>query len=159
MNIAYSSDEGGPSTLIESADPEILAEAEAAAAAAEQGEDVPAEEAPSGGEADVEEEPEDDYNAAWEVIDVARTIYLRIIEDAEKKQGGKGKGKASEAGEGGGNDEIKQAQLMLAECYETLGDISCETGEYSSIFLLQGVTVAEINREIRTSRIRLYIFS
>jgi HAT1-interacting factor 1 len=56
------------------------------------------------------DEPEDDYNAAWEVLDVARTIYSRMVE-----------GKAE--GEG------KEDRLCLAECYLALGDVSCETGE------------------------------
>jgi HAT1-interacting factor 1 len=115
-------DEGGPSTLIESADPEIIAEAEAAAAAEQQGEDVPPEEQAQSGEAGIDEEPEDDYNAAWEVLDVARTIYLEVIEAGE----GKGKGKAD------GGEEGKQDKLCLADCYQTLGDISCETGKLPS---------------------------
>ena len=53
------------------------------------------------------DEPEDDYNAAWEVLDVARTIYSKIVED-------------------GGSDDDK---LNLAECYIALGDVSCETGK------------------------------
>lgn len=90
----------------------------------EQGEDVPPEETPSG-EAGIDEEPEDDYNAAWEVLDVARTIYLKFIEESEGGSG-KGKGKVEEDDEG-----IKKAKLCLADCYQTLGDISCETGKLS----------------------------
>ncbi len=75
-----------------------VAEAEAAAA--------------NGGDDDEEEdedaEPEDDFNAAWEVLDVARSIY-------EKQQ------------EAGVDDEV---QLKLAETYVALGDVSLETGEH-----------------------------
>jgi HAT1-interacting factor 1 len=127
---ADGTDEGGPSTLIESADPEIMADAAAQAAAAAEGEEVPQEEPAQSAEGEADEEPEDDYNAAWEVLDVARTIYLRIIEDALAAVG-KGKGKAAESGAGQnveGGEEVKKAQLDLAECYQALGDISCETG-------------------------------
>lgn len=59
------------------------------------------------GEGDV---PEDDYNAAWEVLDVARTIYSKIVGDLP---------------EGEGRDE----RLCLADCYLSLGDVSLETGK------------------------------
>ena len=49
-------------------------------------------------------EPEDDFNAAWEVLDLARAIYDKQMED---------------------NEEVK---LKLADTYITLGDISLETG-------------------------------
>ena len=53
------------------------------------------------------DEPEDDYNAAWEVLDVARTIYSKIVEE---------KG-------------AREDELNLAECYLSLGDVSLETGK------------------------------
>lgn len=49
-------------------------------------------------------EPEDDFNAAWEVLDLARTIY-----DRQK-------------------DEDEEVRLKLADTYITLGDVSLETG-------------------------------
>lgn len=52
-------------------------------------------------------EPEDDFNAAWEVLDLARAIYEKQQED---------------------DDEIK---LKLAETYIYLGDVSLETGPSS----------------------------
>lgn len=51
-----------------------------------------------------DEEPEDDFNAAWEVLELARSLYE--------------KGKDS-------SDEVK---LKLADTYITLGDVSLETG-------------------------------
>lgn len=51
-----------------------------------------------------EAEPEDDFNAAWEVLDLARAIYDKWKEE---------------------DDEVK---LKLADTYITLGDISLETG-------------------------------
>ncbi|RSH93809.1 hypothetical protein EHS25_006457 [Saitozyma podzolica] len=57
------------------------------------------------------DEPEDDYNAAWEVLDVARTIYARMVEG--KQEG-----------------EAREERLCLAECYLALGDVSCETENF-----------------------------
>ncbi|KAJ3481893.1 hypothetical protein NLI96_g7346 [Meripilus lineatus] len=51
-------------------------------------------------------EPEDDFNAAWEVLDLARAIYEKQQED---------------------DDEIK---LKLAETYIYLGDVSLETEKF-----------------------------
>lgn len=63
------------------------------------------------------EELEDDYNAAWEVLDVARTIYQKIVDGLE---------------EGEGNKE----RMLLSDCYLALGNVSCETGtSFFFIFL------------------------
>ncbi|CAL1715356.1 unnamed protein product [Somion occarium] len=83
----------------------------------DEGEDVPvdlfgnaakAEEAE--GHEDEEEgeevEPEDDFNAAWEVLDLARAIF-------EKQQ-----------------EESDEMKLRLAETYITLGDVSLETEKF-----------------------------
>lgn len=51
---------------------------------------------------DVEEDPEDDFNAAWEVLDAARSLYSKM--------------------------EGKEARLNEAECFLTLGDVSLEVG-------------------------------
>ena len=61
------------------------------------------EEAGEGGDAD-EAEPEDDFNAAWEVLDLARAIYEKQMD---------------------GNDEMR---LKVADTFIMLGDISLETG-------------------------------
>lgn len=59
----------------------------------------------SDGEDEGEEgEPEDDFNAAWEVFELARGIY-------EKK-----------------TDGDDQTKLKLADIYIALGDVSLETG-------------------------------
>ncbi|CAE6425265.1 unnamed protein product [Rhizoctonia solani] len=50
------------------------------------------------------DEPEDDFNAAWDVLDLARTIY-------DKQEG----------------DDMK---LKLAETYMSLGDVSMETEKF-----------------------------
>lgn len=70
------------------------------------------------------DEPEDDYNAAWEVLDVARTIYARMVEG--KQEG-----------------EAKEERLCLAECYLALGDVSCETGKWSVGAWARGVATAQ----------------
>ncbi len=51
-----------------------------------------------------EAEPEDDFNAAWEVLDLARSIYEKQMD---------------------GNDEMR---LRVADTFIMLGDISLETG-------------------------------
>ena len=55
-------------------------------------------------EADEGDEPEDDFNAAWEVLDLARALY-------EKQQ-----------------DEDEEIKLKLADTFIALGDVSLETG-------------------------------
>ncbi|KAJ7180986.1 hypothetical protein C8R46DRAFT_940953 [Mycena filopes] len=60
------------------------------------------------GEGDEDGEPEDDFNAAWEVLDLARAIYARQTED-------------------GGNEDV---QLKLADTYIALGDVSLETEKF-----------------------------
>jgi HAT1-interacting factor 1 len=55
-----------------------------------------------------EDEPEDDFNAAWEVLDLARAIYDREVQQE-------------------GDDEVT---LKLADTYIALGDVSLETGAF-----------------------------
>lgn len=63
-----------------------------------------------------EGEPEDDFNAAWEVLEVARSIYDKHA------------GAASE----GASDALK---LKLAETYISLGDVSLETEKFEQAIL------------------------
>lgn len=51
-------------------------------------------------------EPEDDFNAAWEVLDLARAIYGKKIQE----------------------DDDEEVKLKLADTYIALGDVSLETG-------------------------------
>lgn len=53
---------------------------------------------------DPDAEPEDDFNAAWEVLDLARALFEKLQET---------------------DDESK---LKLADTYMSLGDVSLETG-------------------------------
>ncbi|KJA28175.1 hypothetical protein HYPSUDRAFT_806692 [Hypholoma sublateritium FD-334 SS-4] len=74
----------------------------AAAAAAEDDEDEDGE-----GEGNDEDgEPEDDFNAAWEVLDLARAIYQKQSADDE------------------------EVALKLADTYIALGDVSMETEKF-----------------------------
>ncbi|KAJ6620654.1 hypothetical protein B0H10DRAFT_2021293 [Mycena sp. CBHHK59/15] len=61
------------------------------------------------GEDGEDAEPEDDFNAAWEVLDLARAIYVKQTED-------------------GADDE--DVKLKLADTYITLGDVSLETEKF-----------------------------
>ncbi|EIW66326.1 hypothetical protein TREMEDRAFT_35273, partial [Tremella mesenterica DSM 1558] len=66
--------------------------------------DAPEEEAPQ----EEGEDLEDDFNAAWDVLDMARTIYEKMVKDSE-------------------SEDVK---LNLAQCYVALGDVSCETENF-----------------------------
>jgi HAT1-interacting factor 1 len=68
--------------------------------------DVEGEEEAGEGEGADEAEPEDDFNAAWEVLDLARSIYEKQMD---------------------GNDEMR---LKVADTFIMLGDISLETGVF-----------------------------
>lgn len=61
-------------------------------------------------EEDDDAEPEDDFNAAWEVLDLARAIH-------EKQQ-----------------DESDEVKMKLADVFITLGDVSLETGAFISVY-------------------------
>jgi HAT1-interacting factor 1 len=66
--------------------------------------DVEGEEEAGEGADEDEAEPEDDFNAAWEVLDLARAIYEKQMD---------------------GDNEM---QLKVADTFIMLGDISLETG-------------------------------
>ncbi|KAJ6504787.1 hypothetical protein C8R47DRAFT_967838 [Mycena vitilis] len=71
--------------------------------------DMADEEDADGAQGDDEDaEPEDDFNAAWEVLDLARAIYAKQTAD--------------------GADE--DVQLKLADTYIALGDVSLETEKF-----------------------------
>ena len=75
------------------------------------------------GEDGDEAEPEDDFNAAWEVLDLARAIY-------EKRMDG---------------DDVMR--LRAADTFIMLGDISLETGNVLPIRIIRNLMYC---REIRT---------
>ena len=74
------------------------------------------------GEGD-EGEPEDDFNAAWEVLDLARALF-------EKRQ-----------------DESDEIKLKLADTYIHLGDVSLETGAYTPNVWMQ-MKLTEVQRSL-----------
>ncbi|KAH9849928.1 hypothetical protein C2E23DRAFT_736250 [Lenzites betulinus] len=80
---------------------DLFAEARKAADAADA-----AEEQEEDDEEEEDAEPEDDFNAAWEVLDLARAIY-------EKRQ-----------------EESEAVKLKLADTFITLGDVSLETEKF-----------------------------
>ncbi|WWD01036.1 hypothetical protein V866_007974 [Kwoniella sp. B9012] len=92
-----------------------------------------------------EDEPEDDYNAAWEVLDVARTIYQKIIE-----------GKSND------KEGVKEDKLNLADCYLALGDVSCETEnfpqavqDYTSALSIQSTLLPPSSRILASTHYQL----
>ncbi|KAF9218509.1 hypothetical protein BS17DRAFT_549896 [Gyrodon lividus] len=64
------------------------------------------EESEGGDEEGEEGEPEDDFNAAWEILELARAIYEK------------------------GKDEDDEIKLKLADTYIALGDVSLETEKF-----------------------------
>ena len=105
---------------------DMFAEAEKAAAEQEEEE-----------EEDPEAEPEDDFNAAWEVLDLARAIF-------EKRK-----------------DESDEAKLKLADTYMCLGDVSLETGLYIPLTHVRSVYLMspQKNSTKRSQIIRLGLAS
>ncbi|KAJ7699057.1 hypothetical protein B0H17DRAFT_978040 [Mycena rosella] len=86
-------------------------------------------------------EPEDDFNAAWEVLDLARAIYAKQTEDAA----------ADEA-----------VQLKLADTYIALGDVSLETEkfsqaitDYEAALALKGALLPRSSRQIAEAHYKL----
>ncbi|KAE9384109.1 hypothetical protein BT96DRAFT_842783 [Gymnopus androsaceus JB14] len=86
--------------------------AEADAAAAEQEEE------------EEDAEPEDDFNAAWEVLDLPRAIYDKQHDNDTN------------------NEEVA---LKLADCYITLGDVSLETEKFD-----QAITDYEVGLTLKS---------
>lgn len=71
-----------------------------------------------------EEEDEDDFANAFEVLDLARILYLRQLESAEGNT--KAKGKSTELPE-----ELKHIKERLADTYDLQAEISLEAERFS----------------------------
>ncbi|KAH9839941.1 uncharacterized protein C8Q71DRAFT_892623 [Rhodofomes roseus] len=104
--------------------------------AAEQEEEEEEEEEEEGEDA----EPEDDFNAAWEVLDLARAIY-------EKQQ-----------------EESDEVKLKLADTFLALGDVSLETekfeqaiADYSQALALKVDLLPRSSRQIAEAHYKLSI--
>ncbi|CED83065.1 Cell cycle-regulated histone H1-binding protein [Phaffia rhodozyma] len=85
-----------------------------------------------------EEDPEDDFNAAWDVLDSARALF-------QKKEGG-------------------LARLQEAECYLTLGDVSLETEnfaqaveDFQSALALKSPILPNSSRHISEAHLKLAV--
>jgi hypothetical protein len=127
--------EGGDSN-----DPAVDLFAEVSKAEEEEGEEEPGEHGAD------EAEPEDDFNAAWEVLDLARAIYEKQMD---------------------GDDEMR---LKAADTLVMLGDISLETGAFP-LFLqlhtnppsLPSFTFCRAlklhPREVRSGHLGLYLWA
>jgi len=69
------------------------------------------------------EEEEDDFATAYEILDLARVLFLQKLE--AMAQEGKGKGKASEDG------AIRQVKDKLADTHDLQGEISLENERFT----------------------------
>ncbi|KAJ3808620.1 hypothetical protein EV368DRAFT_89029 [Lentinula lateritia] len=97
---------------------------------AEAAKEVAEADAAAGEEDDDEDaEPEDDFNAAWEVLDLARAIYDKQ-HDADTS-----------------NEDVA---LKLADCYIALGDVSLETEKFD-----QGITDYEVGLTLKSKLLPL----
>ncbi|KAJ7117547.1 hypothetical protein C8R44DRAFT_832297 [Mycena epipterygia] len=89
---------------------------------------------------DDDAEPEDDFNAAWEVLDLARAIYAKQTEEGADKD----------------------VQLKLADTYIALGDVSLETEkfdqaitDYEAGLALKGELLPRSSRQIAEAHYKL----
>lgn len=71
-----------------------------------------------------EEEEEDDFANAFEVLDLARVLYLKQLESAEENT--KAKGKSTELPE-----DLKHIKERLADTYDLQAEISLEAERFS----------------------------
>ena len=72
----------------------------------------------------VDEEDEDDFANAFEVLDLARILYLKNLEVAEKSDNAKGK--STEL-----STEVKHIKERLADTYDLQAEISLEAERFS----------------------------
>ncbi|KAF8217024.1 hypothetical protein K438DRAFT_1925958 [Mycena galopus ATCC 62051] len=90
---------------------------------------------------DEDAEPEDDFNAAWEVLDLARAIYARQTEEDRADE---------------------DVRLKLADTYIALGDVSLETEkfdqaitDYEAGLQLKAVLLPQSSRQIAEAHYKL----
>jgi hypothetical protein len=87
-------------------------------------------ESEEGAEEQGDEAPEDDFNAAWDVLDLARSLYAKMDDNASK--------------------------LKLADTYVALGDVSLETGvrfRSTPSHITRVVAYSGVHRKIRSSHL------
>jgi HAT1-interacting factor 1 len=73
-----------------------------------------------------EDEEEDDFEVAFEVLDLARILYLRKLEIAEESSTDKGKGKSGDQ-----PADVKHIKERLADTYDLQAEISLEGERFS----------------------------
>ncbi|KAI0306102.1 hypothetical protein B0F90DRAFT_964580 [Multifurca ochricompacta] len=119
-------------------DPAVDLFAEAAKSNVEEGEE--GDDDGEGDEGEDEAEPEDDFNAAWEVLELARAIYEKRMD---------------------GDDEVR---LKVADTFIALGDISLETekfdqaiNDYSSGLALKTELLPLSSRQLAEAHYKLSI--
>lgn len=81
------------------------------------------------GEQGEEEEDDDDFANAFEVLDLARILYLKKLEVAEENDTSKGKGKASTSTDL--PEDLKHIKERLADTYDLQAEISLEAERFS----------------------------
>ncbi|OKL55732.1 hypothetical protein UA08_09110 [Talaromyces atroroseus] len=81
--------------------------------------DSDSEEERDAGQQEEEDDDDDDFANAFEVLDLARILLLKKLEDAEENLNGKGKGTDSPP-------EVKQIQERLADIYDLQAEITLE---------------------------------
>lgn len=84
------------------------------------------------GEEEEDGEPEDDFNAAWEVLDLARAIYDKQVAE----------------------DDDEEVKLKLADTYIALGDVSLETGN-TILLIAWKILFLSLHRKVRPSHFGL----
>ena len=72
------------------------------------------------------EEEEDDFANAFEVLDLARILYLKKLEAAEESNTDKGKGKSADL-----PADLKHIKERLADTYDLQAEISLEGERFS----------------------------
>ncbi|CEJ62432.1 hypothetical protein PMG11_10930 [Penicillium brasilianum] len=75
---------------------------------------------------EAEEEEEDDFENAFEVLDLARILYLKKLEAAEENSMDKGKGESSDL-----PADLKHIKERLADTYDLQAEISLEGERFS----------------------------
>ena len=78
------------------------------------------------GEAEAEAEEEDDFANAFEVLDLARILYLKKLEAAEESNTDKGKDKSADL-----PADLKHIKERLADTYDLQAEISLEGERFS----------------------------
>jgi HAT1-interacting factor 1 len=83
-------------------------------------EEAAEEEAAEGAEDEAEEDDDDELTIAFEVLDLAKVLFQRRLEDVEAGEKGKGADAAAE------NPTMRHVQERLGDCHDLLAELSLE---------------------------------